>query len=168
MKPRERLEPSVHTERATMRLRTKLGLLVVLLGVFTALGLAWITLVRDETPLILLPPKPSEEARRDEELVTVLVARTRMPYGARLRQPQYWFETKAIPRRCVTEHAVTQFDQLQDRILAKDIAKGEAVDAAHLLKMVGIPLDEGRRAMGIKVIYPADWPDWFQPGSVVC
>jgi Flp pilus assembly protein CpaB len=138
-----------------MQPRAALVFLSLLLGLITFTGLAWITAVR-------------EGPRQGDERVTVLVAHTHMPYGAKLREPEDWFEPRALPRGAAPQHPVTRFDQLQDRYLARDLARGEAVDASYLLvKLVGLPLDKGRLAMAVQVTWPLP-SDSKEPGSLVC
>src|SRR5689334_6831567 len=95
------------TEGQAMRPRTWLAILAVLLCALAPVGLAWRTRVRKETLLSSPPSKPGDEANRDDELVTILVARTHLPDGFLLKRPQDWIETYAIPRRYLPEHAVT-------------------------------------------------------------
>jgi Flp pilus assembly protein CpaB len=148
-----------------MQVRTKLAILVVLGCAFAPIGLAWMT-VRQEGP----PSMASNPGKPSEDHVTVLVARKPIPQGTFMMRPEEWFEAQSLPRCGVPERAVTKFDQLQDHVLAKNIAKGEPVDSANLLEkqMNGPSMNilKGFRAVTIKVSHSDCLA--FQRGSRVC
>jgi Flp pilus assembly protein CpaB len=67
-----------------------------------------------------------------------------------------WFETKALPRCGLPKNPVTKLDQLQDRVLAKNLAGGHAVDAWDLLVREGsspMYVPKASRACTIKVLH---------------
>jgi Flp pilus assembly protein CpaB len=144
-----------------MQPRTSLAILALFGCAFTPIGVAWMTVKRVQTGATTLAHvEPAEVPVND------LVARRRVPQGTFIKQPEEWFELKQSRR---LEHVVTKFDQLQDRVLSKDIALGETVDPAALLgkkQLVIGGLSVGLRAQTIQVSHSDRWA--FQPGSLVC
>jgi hypothetical protein len=74
-----------------------------------------------------------EQAEPREQLVAVLAASQHVPQGTFFKEPQLWFEIKALPRKIVPKNAAMRFDQIKDKVARKSFAQGSAADLEDIL-----------------------------------
>jgi pilus assembly protein CpaB len=153
-----------------MQPRTWLAILALLGCAFAPIGLALMTLEREEgSSTSQLVAKPTGDAKSANEFVTVLVARRSVPQGTHLKQPGDWFQSRKLPRAEVPAYAVRSFDQLEGHVVAKSVDTGGTLDAGDLLRVedafIFIGMPKGKRALTIKVSHSDSLA--YQPGSRV-
>jgi pilus assembly protein CpaB len=91
----------------------------------------------------------------DEEKVTVLVARQKVPMGTLIKDPQHYFVEKAYTKGEEPKKALKTWDQLKEKRLNKPLSEDQFVTADDLMdpKLSGMDaiVPPGMRAVSIKV-----------------
>src|SRR5262249_29387012 len=106
---------------------------------------------------------------KEEEKVSVLVAKRNVPQGTLLKEPGDWFTEKEFTISDAPKKAVRTFDELKDRVLSKPLSDEQWVSADDLLRkdQAGFQLPKGMRAVAIKVNVDTVVAGFVQPNSRV-
>jgi Flp pilus assembly protein CpaB len=98
----------------------------------------------------LLAERGSSES--DVEKVTVAVAKRHLDLATPLKNPGDFFEFKEVTRGDEAKNAVTSFDQVKGKFLARPLRKGDALTTDDVKDQVAvIPVPPGMRAVGLRV-----------------
>jgi pilus assembly protein CpaB len=121
---------------------------VILLGLAVVFGLVASFLTSK------LLAERSNNAQEDEEKVTIFVAKQNLAGWQRLDVPENYFEEKQYSADNVPARAITNLQELKDRLLAKAISKGIPVTKDDLLapELAGLPgqMPAGKRGVAIQ------------------
>src|SRR5262245_54243608 len=96
----------------------------------------------------------NNNAQTDLETVKVLVARTKIQQGTRIKEPEKWFVEKEFVKGTEPKKAFTTYEQLKDKVLNKTIGAEVHVTADDVMKKgdedLSADLPKGTRAMAIR------------------
>jgi predicted nucleic-acid-binding Zn-ribbon protein len=76
---------------------------------------------------------PTKRTQDVEEVVPVLVAKTRLPAGTVLKDPERFFEIKEFPKDVAPHRAIGLFEEIKDKRLKRPLAEGQFVTQDFLL-----------------------------------
>lgn len=109
-------------------------------------------------------------ANAQPQMVTVLVARQKIPMGTLVKDPEQHFELKQFAKGTEPRKALTSFDQVKDRRLNKPLAAEQFVTSEDLLDPVtesASRLPAGMRAIAIRVKIEEQTHGFILPNSRV-
>src|SRR5262245_60906875 len=108
--------------------------------------------------------------QQDEELVTVLVARQKIPQWTQLKEPHKFFEEKLIPKSQSVMKPVTRLEDLKDKRVNVAVKTGDQLGQDDLVGAAdGLPhmIPQGHRAYAIPVNPATAASGFILPGSHV-
>jgi pilus assembly protein CpaB len=107
----------------------------------------------------------------DVETVKVLVARNKIPWGTRIKEPDKFFVEKEYPKGSEPKKAFTSYDQLKDKVLNKTIGAEVHVTPDDVMKKedqdLSADLPKGTRAMAVRCSTDASAGGFILPRSHV-